>query len=75
MIKKLKNKKYFKTIMFFVYETIYLLFIELFNQYLLVKSINTSDYFIKNLLVFNIIWILIYLILLYVLKPKPRKIT
>lgn len=75
MIKKLKNKKYFKTIMFFVYETIYLLFIELFNQYLLVKSINTSDYFIKNLLVFNIIWILIYLILLYVLKPKPRKIV
>lgn len=75
MIKKIKNNKYFKTIMFYIYESIYLLFIDLFNQYLLVRSINTSDYFIKNLLVLNIIWILLYLILLYILKPKSRKIV
>ncbi len=75
MMKKIKNKKYTKTIMFFIYESIYLLFIDLFNQYLLVKSINTSDYFISNLLILNVIWILIYLIIIYMLKPKLRKMV
>ena len=74
MIKKLKNKKYFKTIMFFVYETIYLLFIEAFNQYLVTKSFYIGDYMIKNIVVFDIIWILLYFIILYTLNPKPRKI-
>lgn len=39
-ITKLKNKKYFKTVMFFVYEMVYLLFIDVFNQYLLTRFID-----------------------------------
>lgn len=73
-ITKLKNKKYFKTVMFFVYEMIYLLFIDVFNQYLLTRSFDTSNYLINNLLVFDIVWILLFFVFLYVLKPKVRKV-
>lgn len=73
-ITKLKNKKYFKTVMFFVYEMVYLLFIDVFNQYLLTRSFDTSNYLINNLLVFDIVWILLFFIFLYVLKPKVRKV-
>lgn len=73
-ITKLKNKKYFKTVMFFVYEMVYLLFIDVFNQYLFTRSFDTSNYLINNLLVFDIVWILLFFIFLYVLKPKVRKV-
>lgn len=73
-ITKLKNKKYFKTIMFFIYEGIYLLFIDVFNQYLLTRSIDINNYLVKNLFVFDAVWILSFLIFIYILKPKPRKI-
>lgn len=74
MIIKIKNKRYFKTVMFFVYEGIYLLFIDAFNQYLLTRSFDISNYLINNLVVFNIVWILLFFIFLYVLKPKVRKV-
>ena len=74
MIIKIKNKRYFKTVMFFVYEWIYLLFIDAFNQYLLTRSFDISNYLINNLVVFNIVWILLFFIFLYVLKPKARKV-
>lgn len=74
MIIKIKNKRYFKTVMFFVYEGIYLLFIDAFNQYLLTRSFDISNYLINNLVVFNIVWILLFFIFLYVLKPKARKV-
>lgn len=73
-ITKLKNKKHFKTVMFFVYEMVYLLFIDVFNQYLLIRSFDTSNYLINNLLVFDIVWILLFFVFLYVLKPKVRKV-
>lgn len=60
--------------MFFVYEGIYLLFIDAFNQYLLTRSFDISNYLINNLVVFNIVWILLFFIFLYVLKPKARKV-
>lgn len=74
MIIKIKNTRYFKTVMFFVYEGIYLLFIDAFNQYLLTRSFDISNYLINNLVVFNIVWILLFFIFLYVLKPKARKV-
>lgn len=74
MIIKIKNKKYFKTVMFFVYEMVYLLFIDVFNQYLLTRSFDTSNYLINNLIVFDIVWILLFFIFLYVLKPKVRRV-
>lgn len=55
MIIKIKNTRYFKTVMFFVYEGIYLLFIDAFNQYLLTRSIDISNYLMNNLVVFNIV--------------------
>ena len=60
MIIKIKNTRYFKTVMFFVYEGIYLLFIDAFNQYLLTRSFDISNYLINNLVVFNIVWILLF---------------
>lgn len=60
--------------MFFVYEGIYLLFIDAFNQYLLTRSFDISNYLMNNLVVFNIVWILLFFIFLYVLKPKARKV-
>lgn len=75
MINKIRSKKYFKTLMFFIYEGMYLLFIEVFNQYLLVKSLSLSDYFLSNLFVFNVVWVLVFFIILYVLKPKPRRVV
>lgn len=75
MVDKIRSKKYFKTVMFFIYEGIYLLFIEAFNQYLLIKSLSPSDYFLGNLFVFNMVWVLVFFIIMYVLKPKPRKIV
>lgn len=74
MIIKIKNTRYFKTVMFFVYEWIYLLFIDAFNQYLLTRSFDISNYLMNNLVVFNIVWILLFFIFLYVLKPKARKV-
>ena len=74
MIIKIKNTRYFKTVMFFVYEGIYLLFLDAFNQYLLTRSFAISNYLINNLVVFNIVWILLFFIFLYVLKPKARKV-
>lgn len=74
MIIKIKNTRYFRTVMFFVYELVYLLFIDTFNQYLLTRSLDTSNYLINNLIVFNIAWILLFFIFLYVLKPKARKV-
>ena len=62
MIIKIKNTRYFKTVMFFVYEGIYLLFIDAFNQYLLTRSFDISNYLMNNLVVFNIVWILLFFI-------------
>lgn len=74
MINKLKNKKYYNTILFFIYEGIYLIFIDFFNQYLVIRSLNISQYLVKTAIIFNVIWVLLYFVLLYILNPKPRKI-
>lgn len=74
MISKIKNNKYFKTIVFFIYEGIYLIFIDFFNQYLITRSLSVSEYLVKTAIVFNILWVLLYFIILYVMNPKPRKI-
>lgn len=74
MISKIKNNKYFKTIVFFIYEGIYLIFIDFFNQYLITRSLSVSEYFVKTAIVFNILWVLLYFIILYAMNPKPRKI-
>lgn len=74
MISKIKNNKYFKTIVFFIYEGIYLIFIDFFNQYLITRNLSISGYFVKTAIVFNILWVLLYFIILYAMNPKPRKI-
>lgn len=74
MISKIKNNKYFKTILFFIYEGIYLIFIDFFNQYLITRSLSVSEYFVKTAIVFNILWVLLYFVILYIMNPKPRKI-
>lgn len=74
MISKIKNNKYFKTIVFFIYEGIYLIFIDFFNQYLITRSLSVSEYFVKTAIVFNILWVLLYFVILYIMNPKPRKI-
>ena len=68
------KSKYFKTILFFIYEGIYLIFIDFFNQYLVTKSLSISEYVVKTAIIFNVLWVLLYFIILYMLNPKPRKI-
>lgn len=74
MIDIIKNNSYFKTVLFFIYEGIYLIFIDFFNQYLITRSLSVSEYFVKTAIVFNILWVLLYFIILYAMNPKPRKI-
>ena len=64
MIDKIKNNSYFKTILFFIYEGIYLIFIDFFNQYLITRNLSISGYFVKTAIVFNILWVLLYFIIL-----------
>lgn len=74
MISKIKNSRYFKTALFFIYEGIYLIFIDFFNQYLITRNLSVSGYFVKTAIVFNILWVLLYFIILYAMNPKSRKI-
>ena len=69
------KSKYFKTILFFIYEGIYLIFIDFFNQYLVTRSLSISGYLVKTAIIFNVLWVLLYFIILYMLNPKPRKIV
>lgn len=71
----IKNNKYIKTVLFFIYEGMYLIFIDFFNQYLITRSFSISEYLIKTAIVFNLIWLLLYFTILYVMKPKLRKIV
>ena len=75
MLNKIKNNKYFKTILFFIYEGIYLIFIDFFNQYLITRSLSINEYLVKTAIIFNVIWVLLYFTILYILNPKPRKIV
>lgn len=67
--------KYKKTILFFIYEVIFLLFIDFFNQYLIIRSLNIFDYIVKTIWGFDFVWIGIFLIILYILNPKIRKVV
>lgn len=69
------KSKYFKTILFFIYEGIYLIFIDFFNQYLVTRSLSISGYLVKTAIIFNVLWVLLYFGVLYILNPKPRKIV
>lgn len=75
MLNKIKNNKYFKTILFFIYEGIYLIFIDFFNQYLITRSLNINEYLVKTAIIFNVIWVLLYFTILYILNSKSRKIV
>ena len=72
---RITKSKYFKTILFFIYEGIYLIFIDFFNQYLVTRSLSISGYLVKTAIIFNALWVLLYFIILYMLNPKPRKIV
>ena len=69
---KIKENKYYKTILFFIYETIYLILLESFNQYLICNNVNEE--ILTETKIFNIVWISTYLLILALLKPKARKI-
>lgn len=71
---RIAKSKYFKTILFFIYEGIYLIFIDFFNQYLVTRSLSISGYLVKTAIIFNVLWVLLYFIILYMLNPNPRKI-
>ena len=57
------------------YEGTYLIFIDFFNQYLVTRSLSISGYLVKTAIIFNVLWVLLYFIILYMLNPKPRKIV
>ena len=75
MINKIKNSKYYKTWLFFVIEGIYLIAIDFFNQYLVMNSFSLSLYIIKTAVLFNVFWVIVIFIILYMLNPKPRKVV
>lgn len=72
VLKKIKKNKYYKTILFFIYEGMYLILLETFNQNLICN--NANEKMLTETILFNIVWILTYLLMLIVLKPKVRKI-
>lgn len=72
-IKKIYNKTN-KTLLFFIIELIFLILIEIFNKFILVRSLNILSLFTKTSLLFSFAWILIILIVLYILNPIIRKI-
>ena len=70
-----QNKSIINTILFFIIEGIYLILIEIFNQNLVMENFNLDEYTIKTAVLFNIIWVLLIFIILYILKPKVQKIA
>lgn len=63
-----------KTILFFSLELIFLILIDLFNKYTVIRSIKIFDLVSKTSVLFSFAWIVIICILLFVSKPVLRRI-
>lgn len=74
LTKSVKNFKHKKLVMFLVLSCIYYIFIDFFNRYLIIRSFNLMLYISKEAIIFDFVWILVFLIILYVTKGIVRKI-
>ena len=72
--KNIKNKDYYNLIILCILQGIYFIYIDFFNQYLVDRSFSISKYINMASLSFNIIWMLLAFIIMYLLKNKGRKI-
>lgn len=61
------------TLLFLIVEILYLIAIELYNQYLIERNSNILILITESNLRFNVIWILMILIIIILLKPIVRK--
>ena len=69
----IKNNNHVIEVTFFWLQIIYFIYIELFNQYLLTRSFNIFDYFTLTSLLFNICWVSLLLIIIYVIPSKIKR--
>lgn len=67
-------KKY-KMLVYFILLVLYYICIDFFNQYLMFKIFDLKILYDKTAIIFNILWVLLFLIISYLLKPKLNKIV
>lgn len=68
-----KDKSVDKCVIYMVLLCIYWLFVDVFNQYIILDNFTLYSYLNKESVLFNIIWIGIFTLILYILKPVIRK--
>lgn len=74
IIENIKKHDFFSLFIIYILQGIYFIYIDFFNQYLVNRKISTAMYENKNLVGFNIIWVLLAFLIIYVLKNRGRKI-
>lgn len=73
LIIKPKDKRISKCIIYVLLCGIYWLLIDIFNQHIVLEEFTLFNYLNIESLIFNAIWMSIFIIILYMLKPKVRK--
>lgn len=75
MIKKYlnNNSNIFKVIKYILLLITFWFVIDIFNQSLVTDNLSIILYINKNSFIFNIVWMIFFSILLYIIKPKIRK--
>ena len=72
-MKKILEYKYTKPITFILLSLIYYIFIDFFNRYLILRTFNIKKYLSQEAVLFNIVWIALIILILYMTKGVVRK--
>lgn len=73
LIVRPKDKRILKCIIYILLSGIYWLLIDIFNQHIVLEEFSLFNYLNIESLIFNAIWMSIFIIVLYMLKPKVRR--
>lgn len=68
------NKLFKKNCIFYLILLLYLVLIDFFNRYLVLRTFNIFEYFQKEALIFNFFWVTILLIIIYIFKALIKRI-
>ena len=69
----IKNNNHVIEVTFFWLQIIYFIYIELFNQYIVNRTFNILDYFTITSLLFNLCWITLLMLIIYIIPPKVKR--
>ena len=72
-MKNIIKNTYIREITFFCLQIIYFVYIELFNQYIASRTFNIFDYFTITSLLFNLCWITLLMLIIYILPSKVKR--